>query len=81
VIVDLGGEPTTVPMDFDEPSTLAEMLRLDLEVERADVERYVRHAELAEELGELEIKVELEEIAADEGRHGRELERLLRRLS
>lgn len=81
VIADLGGEPTTTPMDFAKPDSLKGMLELDLEMERADVRRYVAHAELAEELGEVELKVKLEEIAADEGRHGRELERLLRGLA
>jgi bacterioferritin len=80
VIVDLGGEPTTTPMSFDKPDSLRETLELDMEMERADIERYKEHALLAEELGEIELKLKLEEIAADESRHAREIGRLLRGL-
>jgi rubrerythrin len=38
------------------------------------------HAKQAEELGKLELKVELEEMAADEAGHARELRRLLKGL-
>lgn len=78
VIVDLGGEPTTQPMSFEKPDTVRGMLELDLKMEQADVERYTEHARMAEELGEIELKVKLEEIAADEARHAREIERFMR---
>ena len=80
VIVDLGGEPTTTPMSFEKPDTLRGVLELDIDMEHADVERYKAHAELAEELGDIELKLKLEEIAADESRHARELKRILRGL-
>jgi len=80
VIVDLGGEPTTDPTPFDKPESLAAMLQLDLELELADVERYTRHAQMAEELGEVELKLKLEDMAADESRHARRIERILRGL-
>lgn len=32
-IIDLGGEPTTTPADFDKPKTLKEMLELDIKME------------------------------------------------
>jgi bacterioferritin len=54
------------------------MLKLDLEMEDADVKRYIEHARLADQLGEIELKLKLEEIAADEARHAREVERILR---
>ena len=80
VIVDLGGEPTTTPMEFDKPTDPKGMLELDMEMERADVARYSEHARLAEELGEVELRLRLEEIAADEARHARRIERILRGL-
>lgn len=80
IIVDLGGEPTTEPMEFEKPDSIRGMLELDLQLEREDIERYKDHARMAEELGEIELMVKLEEIAADEGRHARQLERLLRGL-
>ncbi|MFW6080248.1 MAG: ferritin-like domain-containing protein [Gemmatimonadota bacterium] len=78
VIADMGGEPTTDPMPFEKPDSLEGMLELDLSMEQADVERYSEHARMAEELGEAELKVKLEEIAADEARHARQIQRILR---
>jgi bacterioferritin len=78
VIVDLGGEPTTVPASFDKPGSPKAMLALDLEMEKADVERYSQHARLADELGFVELKLKLEEIAADEAGHARQIQRILR---
>ncbi len=78
VIVDLGGEPTTTPLDFERRDTLKEMVKLDLEMELQDVESYTERARQAEELGEVELKVRLEDMAADENEHARELRRILR---
>lgn len=79
VIVDLGGEPTTVPRTFEPADGLEAMLTQDLEMELADVEDYTERAREAEELGLVELKVKLEEMAADEAGHARELRRLLKR--
>ena len=78
VIVDLGGEPTTMPKEFAKPADLKGMLELDVQLELQDVENYVKHAKLADELGEVELKLKLEEMAADEAGHARELRRLLK---
>lgn len=80
VIVDLGGEPTTTPQSFDKPEDLKGMLELDLEMEKKDVEQYKAHAALAEELGIVELQMKLEDMAADEAGHARELRRLLKGL-
>jgi bacterioferritin len=80
VIVDLGGEPTTGPKEFSKPEGLKAMLQVDLEMELKDIENYRMHAKHAEELGESELKVKLEEMAADEAGHARELRRLLKGL-
>jgi bacterioferritin len=77
VIVDLGGEPTTVPMTFEKPDGLKAMLELDLKMEKQDVENYRAHAALAEDLGLVELQMKLEEMAADEAGHARELRRLI----
>ncbi|HEC24059.1 MAG TPA: ferritin-like domain-containing protein [Chloroflexi bacterium] len=79
-IVDLGGEPTTTPKEFDKPDDLKAMLELDLEMELQDVENYLEHARMAEELGLIELKFKLEEMAADEAGHARELRRILKGL-
>lgn len=78
VIVDLGGEPTTTPAEFKKPDSLEGMLQLDLDMELQDVENYTKRAEQAEALGEIELKVRLEDMAADESEHARELRRILR---
>lgn len=80
VIVDLGGEPTTTPQQFHKPDSLKEMLELDLEMEMEDVANYMAHASLADELGFIELKMKLEEMAADEAGHARELRRLVKGL-
>lgn len=80
VIVDLGGEPTTTPQSFDKPEDLKGMLELDLEMEKKDVEQYKAHAALAEELGMVEVQMKLEDMAADEAGHARELRRLVKGL-
>ncbi len=78
VIVDLGGVPTTTPGDFPKPEGLKAMLELDLKLEERDVANYRRRARQAEDLGELELKVKLEEMAADEAGHARKLRRLVK---
>jgi bacterioferritin len=77
-IADLGGEPTTQPKPFDKPATLKKMLEVDLKMELQDVEDYKAHADLAEELGFIELQVKLEEMAADEAGHARQLRRILK---
>lgn len=78
VIVDLGGEPTTKPAEFPPRDGIKAMLELDLELELKDVENYKTRARQADELGEVELRLKLEEMAADEAGHARELRRLLR---
>jgi bacterioferritin len=80
VIVDLGGEPTTTPAAFEKPASPKAMLEVDLALEQADVARYMAHARLAERLNEVELKLKLEEIAADEAGHARAIQRILRGL-
>ena len=80
VIADLGGEPTTTPRPFDKPQDIKGMIELNVRMEAEDVENYLAHAALAEELGLADVKMKLEEMAADEAGHGRELRRLLKGL-
>lgn len=80
VIEDLGGEPTMVPKTFEIPADVKGMLELDVKMEAEDVTNYLAHARLAEQLELPELKMKLEEMAADEAGHGRELRRLLKGL-
>ena len=78
--MDLGGEPSTIPKPFDKPEGLKAILELDLAMEGQDVEHYRAHAALAGELGLVELQMKLEEMAADEAGHARELRRLVKGL-
>jgi bacterioferritin len=78
VIVDLGGEPAVTPKEFARPEGLKAMLELDLKMEEQDVANYRKRAEQSGELGLIELKLKLEEMAADEAGHARELRRLLK---
>ncbi len=78
VIVDLGGEPRTESDDFEKPNSIKDVLELDIKQEESDVSNYRKHAALADEIGEIAIRVRLEEIATDEDRHAREMRRLLK---
>jgi len=80
VIIDLGGEPTTMPKDFSKPDGLKEMLEVDLEMEKGDIKNYQKHAQMAEELGYVELQIKLEEMAGDEAGHARQLRRILKGL-
>ncbi len=80
VITDLGGEPTVTPQDFPRHKNVRDILNLDLEWEEQAMTDYRMHSELAEQLGEVELKVRLEEMAADEAEHAREIRRLLKGL-
>jgi bacterioferritin len=80
VIIDLGGEPATLPKEFPKPEGLRAMLELDLEMEKQDIENYQKHSQMAEELGLVELQLKLEEMAADEAGHARELRRILKGL-
>jgi bacterioferritin len=80
VIQDLGGEPTTTPKLFEKPTELKGMLELNVKMEAEDVANYLAHAELAGQLRLPELRMKLEEMAADEAGHGRELRRMLKGL-
>jgi len=76
-IVDLGGEPKLEPDLTPPPSDVREMLKHDAAQEREDVQHYGKLADLAESEGLIALKLRMEEQAADEGEHGRQMERFL----
>lgn len=78
MIVDLGGEPTTTPKEFNKTDDPKSMLQLDLKMELEDVESYKQRARQAAEIGGIELKLKLEEMAADEAGHARKLMRILK---
>ncbi len=74
-IVALGGIPTVEPGDIRQSTTLTEMLRQDLELERAALEAYTAAWKSCTD-GELGTRFLLEERIAEETRHVEELEKL-----
>jgi bacterioferritin len=76
-IVALGGTPTTVPADVSLTNDNREMLQISLQAEKDTIERYTQRVKQAEAAGELGLKVELEQLVADETKHKEDLERIL----
>ncbi len=77
-IVALGGEPTTIPSKVKEASNNREMLEAVLEAETNAVAGYKQRAEEADAIGDLGLKVQLEDMVRDETGHREETERMLR---
>lgn len=77
-IVALGGEPTTIPSKVKEASNNREMLEAVLEAETNAVAGYKQRADEADEIGDLGLKVQLEDMVRDETGHREETERMLR---
>lgn len=76
-IVALGGTPKLDPDLSPPPLEVREMLKRDIEQEHVDVEGYAALAQLADESSLIELKLQMEEQAADEARHAEEMQRLL----
>ncbi len=73
----LGGEPTTEPRPVPVAHEPREMLEHALVAETQAIADYTEHARQAEEMGEIGLKVVLENQIADETRHKEELEQVL----
>jgi bacterioferritin len=76
-IAALGGTPVVRPSGFTELKDLRMMLEYDLEMERQAIRHYTERVHQDEALGNLGLKVQLEEIIAVETEHAEELVRRL----
>lgn len=76
-IVALGGEPTTRPAEVKLTTSNREMLELSLQAEKDAIERYTQRVKQADAAGEVGLRIDLEEIIAEETRHKEDLERIL----
>lgn len=76
-MVMLGGSPRLAPDLSAPPSDVRDMLARDIEQERIDVQHYRKLATLADQEGLMDLKIKMEEQAADEERHGEQMRRLL----
>ena len=75
-IVMLGGTPTLHPDLNPPPADVETMIENDLAKEELDVALYMKLATLAEQKGDIELKMKMEEQAADEWHHADELRRM-----
>ncbi|WP_100408255.1 ferritin-like domain-containing protein [Bacillus solitudinis] len=73
----LGGTPTTKPADVKQPTEVKEMLEEARKAEYETIKRYETRKKLADELGQTELVVKLEDMIADETHHMEELDRIL----
>lgn len=78
-IVALGGTPQAKAAGFKDLRDATAILEYDLAMERQAVKHYSERVRQAEALGELGLKVRLEEIIADETDHAEAIQRLLGR--
>lgn len=76
-IVALGGTPTVVARPVTVVTGAREMLEQALEAEVETIERYTRRIQQAEALGEISIKVQLENLVVDESNHRDDIRRML----
>jgi bacterioferritin len=77
-IAALGGKPTTMPTQHKCPKDVKGMLKYDLKLEREAIESYRQRSLQAEEVGEIGLKIKLEELIVDETGHAEKIERFLR---
>ncbi len=76
-IASMGGEPTTVPSPVQPAESAEEMLRAILASETRALENYTIRAQQAEAMGEIALKVQLENFISDEQNHKQEVEQIL----
>ncbi|MFC4619094.1 ferritin-like domain-containing protein [Camelliibacillus cellulosilyticus] len=77
-IATLGGEPTTQPADVVYTNDAKQMLEEIYKSESATIERYKKRRAQADELGMIDLVVQLEDMIADETKHKEITERLLK---
>jgi len=76
-IVSLGGTPVTQAQPVPIPRTSREMLENALQAEVETIERYTTRIRQAESLGDISIKVQLENLVVDESTHRDDIRRML----
>lgn len=76
-IAAMGGTPTTQPSAVADASSAEEMLKAVREAEYRAVCGYTERVRQAEELGEIALKVQLENFISDEQNHMQEVDQIL----
>jgi bacterioferritin len=76
-VVALGGIPTTTVPEVPIVRTNREMLEIALQAEVDTIERYTKRIEQAEKVGDISVKVQLEDLIVDESQHRDDIRRML----
>lgn len=76
-IASLGGEPTVEPRQVKTSDDSREMLEFIYQAEAETVENYRKRIDQAEAVGEVGLKVQLEEMLSDETTHRDEVKKML----
>jgi bacterioferritin len=76
-VVALGGIPTTKVPEVPIVRTNREMLEIALQAEVDTIERYTKRIEQAEKVGDISVKVQLEDLIVDESQHRDDIRRML----
>lgn len=73
----LGGTPTTQPATVEQHTDVKAMLEAVKKAEEDTIQRYKERIEQADKVGDIGLKVRLEDMIADETEHKEEMIRLL----
>jgi bacterioferritin len=73
----MGATPTTTPDPVPDAQSAEEMLKAIFEAEKRAVRNYTERAQQAEQLGEVALKVQLENFISDEQNHMQEVGQML----
>lgn len=76
-IVALGGTPTTTVEPVPEARDNRQMLENALQAEIDTIERYTRRIQQADAVGDISVKVQLEDLIVDESKHRDDIRRML----
>lgn len=76
-IAALGGDPVLTASPVQPTRDVKGMLQVTLQAEVDTIARYIKRMEQAEAVQEIELKLKLEDMIADETSHKEEMERLL----
>jgi bacterioferritin len=76
-IAAMGGNPTTVPAPIQNAESAEDMLKAVLAAEEGALTRYKARVQQADEMGEIALRVQLENFIADEQNHMQEVQQIL----
>jgi bacterioferritin len=76
-IAAMGGNPTTQPAPVRNADSPEDMLRAVRDAEAGAIQRYTERVRQAEAMGEIALKVQLENFIADEQTHMQEVDQML----